>query len=103
MLPISTVPVQPATRNKVATILILDDDLGFTFWLGQAFSNAHCTAVPAVTVAAAKELIDQFGLSIDLAIVNPKVPGSAEFTRTLRRAHENLRVATLDLGVFNAC
>ena len=84
----------------MATILILDDDLGFSFWLGQTLSTAQCSAVPAATVSAAAELIGQFRLIIDLVIMNPRVPGAMDFTRNLRREQGHLRVATLDSQIF---
>lgn len=85
-------------RNIVATILILDNDLGFAFWLGQVLNAPHCTALPALTVAEASELIDHFNLKIDFLIMNPAVPGAEEFTRGLRKEHKQMRVAVLTPG-----
>ncbi|MBZ5579284.1 MAG: hypothetical protein LAP40_22205 [Acidobacteriia bacterium] len=82
----------------MATILILNDDLGFALWLGQALSASTCEALPATTVSEAAALIGHFKLIIDLVIVNPRVPGAVDFTRTLRRAQGRLHVATLDSG-----
>ena len=84
--------------NIVATILILDNDLGFAFWLGQILSAPHCTALPAFNVAEASELINHFDLKIDFLIMNPAVPGAEEFTRALRKEHTQMRVATLTPG-----
>ncbi len=83
-------------RSLVATILILDDDLGFCFWLGQALTAPQCETVPARSVAEATALIGRFKLKIDFLILNPSVPGAADFTRTLRREQKHLRVATLE-------
>ena len=80
----------------MATILILDDDLGFAFWLGQTLSAPHCETLPAKNVPEATALIDQFKLTIDLVIMSPTVPGAADFTRGLRRQQGHLRVATLE-------
>lgn len=84
--------------NIVATILILDNDLGFAFWLGQILTAPHCTALPAFNVAEASELIGHFNLKIDFLIMNPAVPGAEEFTRALRKEHRQMRVATLTAG-----
>ena len=81
-------------RSAVATILILDDDLGSAFWLSQMFAGG-CEVVPAKTVPEAVELIARFRLTIDLALVNPSVRGSSEFTRALRKTQGRLRVANL--------
>lgn len=79
----------------MATILILDKDLGFSFWLGLALNTPNCRAFPAKSVRDATALIAHYRLKIDFLIVNPAVPGSAEFTRALRRDQKHLRVATL--------
>jgi DNA-binding response OmpR family regulator len=83
----------------VATILILDDDLGFALWLGQALSAASCRVLPATSVTEAAALIRHFHLTVDLVILNPSVAGGADFTRDLRREQGYLRVATLDVAV----
>lgn len=80
----------------MATILILDNNLGFAFWLGQALSASKCEALPAMNVPEATALIGHFKLTIDLVIMNPSVPGAADFTRALRQEQGYLRVATLD-------
>ncbi|HLK48916.1 MAG TPA: hypothetical protein VKT49_12315 [Bryobacteraceae bacterium] len=79
----------------MATILILDNDLGFVFWLGQTLTTPQCTALPALSVPEANTLISQLKLTIDFLIMNPAVPGAAEFTRSLRKQHRQMRVATL--------
>lgn len=85
-----------AVRSIVATILILDDDLGFALWLGQALSAANCRVLPATSVTEAAALVSHFGLTVDLVIRNPSIAGGADFTRTLRREQGYLRVAVLD-------
>jgi DNA-binding response OmpR family regulator len=82
----------------VATILILDDDLGFSFWLGHTLNTSNCDALPAKSVAEATALIGHFKLKVDFLILNPTVPGAADFIRALRREQKHLRVATLDSG-----
>lgn len=80
----------------MATILILDDDLGFSFWLGHTLTAPHCDTFPAKSVAEAAALIGHFKLKIDFLIMNPAVPGASDFKRALRREQKHLRVATLD-------
>jgi len=86
----------------VATILILNDDLGFALWLGQALSASNCEALPATNVSEAEALIGHFKLDIDLVIVNPMVPGAVDFTRALRREQGHLHIATLDAETAGA-
>lgn len=84
----------------VTTILILDNDLGFCFWLGQALTGSHCKAFPATTIPEAVTLIAQFKLKIDFLILNPAVPGAMDFMKALRREQHQLRVAVLASGTF---
>src|SRR5690242_6812075 len=79
----------------VTTILILDNDLGFCFWLGQALIGSHCKAFPATTIPEAVTLIAQFKLKIDFLILNPAVPGAMDFMKALRREQRQLRVAVM--------
>ena len=79
----------------VATIMILDNDLGFCFWLGQTLTAPHCTTVPAKSVGEAAALIGNYKLKIDFLIMNPAVPGASEFSRALRKEQRHMRVATL--------
>ena len=88
--------------SAVATILILDNDLGFSFWLGQSLTAPHCRALPAKSVAEAIALIGQFKLRIDFLIMNPAVPGASDFTRALRKEQRHLRVATLTPEIAEA-
>ena len=81
--------------STVATILILDNDLGFAFWLGMTLTAPHCAAFPAQSVGEASALISAFNLKIDFLIMNPAVPGASEFTHALRAEHSLMRVATL--------
>ena len=79
----------------MATILILDNDLGFCFWLGQAMTASQCKAFPATTIAEAFTLIAQFKLKVDFLILNPAVPGAMDFMQALRREQRQLRVAVM--------
>ena len=82
--------------------MILDDDLGFVFWLGQALSASQCKALPAVTAAEAAALIAHFKLQVNLLIVNPAIPGAVEFASALRKEQRQMRVATLTRDVSAA-
>jgi DNA-binding response OmpR family regulator len=76
----------------MSVILLLDDDLGFVFWLGQALAEADLKPMPAQSVAAAERLLRVFKVKVDLLIVNPAISGGAEFARTLRRRQRRLPV-----------
>ncbi len=91
----------------MATILILDDDLGFVFWLGQALTVEGLKPMPAPNVPAAKKLLRRYPTEIDVLIVNMEVPDVREYADWLRRQQGTLRViatvrhgakANVDLG-----
>jgi DNA-binding response OmpR family regulator len=72
----------------VKTILILDNDLGFAFWLGQALCEIRHNALPAKTVKDAIELLSELKCEPDLLVANPALPGLDTFIAHLRRARE---------------
>ena len=74
------------------TILILDHNVGFVFWLGKILGEAGHQAIPALDIQEASTLIGSLGLTLDVLIMNPAAQGAAEFIVTLRREHEGLRV-----------
>ncbi|MBZ5578895.1 MAG: protein kinase [Acidobacteriia bacterium] len=77
------------------TVLIVDSDLGFAFWLGQGLDEAGYHAFPAKNVADATALPDELKATVDLVIVNPALSGAAEFIETFRRRNEGIKVVGL--------
>jgi hypothetical protein len=83
----------PATEViPTRTVLIVDRDLGFVFWLGQALDNAGYRALPAKSIGDAATLLGQMNLEIDLLIVSLFLEGAAEFADALRRFQGHLKV-----------
>jgi DNA-binding NtrC family response regulator len=76
----------------VKTILILDDNVGFVFWLGKILGEAGYQAVPASDIREASALIASLGLTLDVLIMNPDAQGATRFIQTLRGQQEGLRV-----------
>jgi ActR/RegA family two-component response regulator len=76
----------------MATILILDDDLGFVLWLGQTLASPEFRPFPALSVAEAKKLIRQLSAGVDILIVNPELKGAVGFARDLRKQQRQLRL-----------
>ena len=92
-------PIRPKkTRSCVKTILILDDDLGFLFWLGALLHDAGHRPFPALSVSQAIELATEFHLPIDLLIANLAISGAADLARSLRHESHVRIVATLPPG-----
>jgi hypothetical protein len=67
-----------------ATVLIVDRDLGFVFWIGEIFNEVGCHAVPALDCTEAISITKELNLRIDLVVVNPQLPGVADMVRTLQ-------------------
>ena len=67
------------------TVLIVEDDLGFVFWLGATLAEGGHFSLPAKNVTEAISLVRRLNLAINLLIVNPSVPGVATLKNELRR------------------
>jgi len=50
------------TRPPAMTVWIVDDDLGFVWWLGDIFSEVGCRALPALSCKDAVALMNEFGI-----------------------------------------
>jgi response regulator RpfG family c-di-GMP phosphodiesterase len=79
----------------VINILLVDSDLGFTFWLGQLLDQAGYEAFPAKSVADAIQLLDQLKFQINLLVLNPALEGAASFASVLRRSQPHIRIVAV--------
>lgn len=96
---------RPQKGNKRRTILLLDSDLGFTFWLGHALDAAGYSAIPAKDVRAASGLICEHRLSIDTLVIDPFLADVFPFVAWLRQSQPGLNVVAAfpdDWGVLPA-
>ncbi len=59
------------------TVLIVDEDIGFLFWLGDIFTEAGCQSMPALGCQEAVSLANRLGIEPDLIVLNPFLPGIA--------------------------
>ena len=92
-------PIRPKkTRWCVKTILILDNDLGFLFWVGGLLHDAGHKPFPALSVSQAIELLGEFSLAIDLLVANLAVSGAGDLARNLRHESHVRIVAVLPPG-----
>lgn len=81
-----------AVDDKGKTVLIVDRDLGYVFWLGAALDAAGYTALPAKGAPEAALLIIQLDLQIDVLIIDLTLPGAKELTTGLYRTRPSLKV-----------
>ena len=80
-------------RRASQTVLIVDEDLGFLFWLGELLVEAGCQAVPAFGCLEAVSRIRQFNVKkLDAIFVNPALPGTSDMLHALGRTHGGLRI-----------
>jgi len=79
------------------TVLILDDDLGFSMWLGRALNEAGIRSVPAASAVEALAIVADGSFDpIELMIANFKVDGCREVLETL--AIQNSRSKVISIG-----
>jgi DNA-binding response OmpR family regulator len=83
----------PVTEMK--TVLVVDHDLGFVFWLGQLLDRVGNEAIPAKSVPDAFSLLSTFKPSVDVLVVNPSLPSAADLVAALRHSQEHLSVIGL--------
>ena len=72
---------------RIPTALIVDDDVGLIFWLGDIFGKAGWNIVPALNCRQAVSLAAMWELYIDVVVVNPALSGVPEMINTLSRVH----------------
>lgn len=65
------------------TVLILDQDLGFVFWLAEIFNEVGCQVAPGLDYTQAVSLTKRFHLSVDLVVVNPALEWAQQVLSTL--------------------
>lgn len=67
-------------------ILIVDNDLGFVFWLCQALDAAGYETFPAQGVAEAVALLAKLEVWVDVLMVRRTLPGADGLADELRRS-----------------
>jgi hypothetical protein len=77
------------------TVWIVDDDLGFVWWLGEIFTEAGCRALPALSCEQAVSLNKSLDVGIDLLVLNPSLPGVIGMLQILRSVHPNFKIALI--------
>ena len=77
------------------TVWIVDEDLGFVWWLGEIFTEAGCRTLPALSCEQAVSLIKKLNLRIDVLVLNPQLPGVIGMLQIFRRMHPNFEIVTI--------
>jgi DNA-binding response OmpR family regulator len=76
------------------TVLIVDENLGFIFWLGDIVTEAGYICIPALNSMQAISLVRELKVEIDLLIVNPALPGVSEMIQTLKNAQHSFQIVS---------
>jgi hypothetical protein len=76
-------------------VWIVDDDLGFVWWLGEIFTEAGCRVLPAHTCEQAVSLIKKLDLGIDVLVLNPRLPGVFGMLQVLYRVDPEFRIVVI--------
>lgn len=79
-------------HRKGKTVLLVDRDLGYLFWLGAALDDAGYITLPAKGATEAALLIMQLDLQVDVLIIDLTLPGAEELIKGLYRSRPNLKV-----------
>ncbi len=77
------------------TVLIVERDLGFAFWLGRALDELGYGSYPARDIPAAVSLIRQLNLVVDLLLVDPQLPGIASLAQIVKGGESKARVISV--------
>jgi DNA-binding response OmpR family regulator len=81
---------------RPAKVLIIDDELGFVAWLGVTLAANGYATIPATSLSAAKQLIEELNANPDLAVMNLELAGTIELIETLRRANLALKIIAIE-------
>jgi DNA-binding NtrC family response regulator len=72
---------------KSKTVLIVDDDLGFVFWLGSLLGTRY-QVWPARSSADAAALMQELGAEVDLLVIDPNLSGASAFMEAQRSSRD---------------
>jgi ActR/RegA family two-component response regulator len=84
--------------SAAQTVLIVDDDIGFVWWLGDILNEAGCKALPALTSEEAIDITKRLGLQPDLIIFNPTLAEAGRVLQIFLQAKPDLKIVTIGSG-----
>ncbi len=81
-----------SSAQGARTVLIVDDDVAFLWWLGEMFTDAGYQAVPALSCSQALAVVNGLNLNIDVLVISASLSGSIRLVRSLERPGGDLRI-----------
>lgn len=94
-----------SSAQGARTVLIVDDDVAFLWWLGEMFTDAGYQAVPALSCSQALAVVNRLNLHINVLVVSASLSGAIRLVRSLERLGRDLRIVLVadskDLAVHS--
>jgi DNA-binding NtrC family response regulator len=84
-------------------VLLIDKDLGHSFWLSRALDNARFQTFPARSIPNGETLLRELHLSVDVLVFDCALPGAREFIEKVHRHSRPLRVICLNGERHHRC
>jgi hypothetical protein len=81
--------------NVNTPVLVIDNDLGFAFWLTKALDCAGYEAFPAKSVQDASILLTEIPMKLGLLVLTGTPADAEPFIARVRRQHKDLRIICL--------
>jgi DNA-binding NtrC family response regulator len=78
--------------RAMVTVLIIDNDLGFMFWLGQILNEAGYAVLQSRSASEAVDLMSENNIEADLLIIDPSSSDVVRLVAELRRSRSGLKV-----------
>jgi hypothetical protein len=78
--------------EPLPTILLVDADLGFVFWLGRALDSAGFRALPAKSTQDARTLLHELRVTVDLLVIDPTLSEASSLITFLQQSSQSVKV-----------
>jgi DNA-binding response OmpR family regulator len=85
---------KPEVSTVATTVLIVDEDLAFVFWLGRLLNKAGYQVWPARNGHDAAALLKELDTGVDLLVINSNSCGAAALIEDQRR-RTNFKIIAL--------
>lgn len=79
-------------RQGAPTVLLVDDDVAFVFWLGEIFTGSGYQALPALSSRYALSLTRMLSHPVAVLVINPTLRGAQRLIAVLSARQPGLRV-----------
>ncbi len=70
--------------SRPPTILIVDEDVGFVWWLGELFSEFGYWCIPALSCAQALSLVRKSTRPVHVLVIDPSLRSATRLIQVLR-------------------